>query len=112
MEVISVTKAQSLSRTHVLSQLFVVDLALDLVRDQQHEDVTELATTFDWNRVKSIGLCFVHAIVADTGNGHFHSTVAEIERLRTSLIAVPDNHDSLALKNAQIGVGITVHDKL
>jgi hypothetical protein len=89
--------------------LGAIDLALDLVGDEEREGIAGGTCLADGAHREAVSLGLLCAGVADRADEHLHSAVAQVQRLRPSLIAVADDGDRLAIQVVELGVGVVEH---
>ncbi len=85
--------------------LLLVDLALDLVREQDHDHVGALTGVGDLGHLHAVLLGVVPGLSAlAQAHDHVEAGVAQAHGLGLALGAETDDRDLLALQHAQVGV--------
>src|SRR5215475_4839718 len=105
----SLIEDESLAGAQPRCDLGAIHLALDLVGDEERERIAGGTCLADGADREPVPLGPLRAGVADRADEHLHSAVAQVQRLRPSLIAVADDGDRLAVQMMKLGVGVVKH---
>ena len=90
--------------------LLLVDIGLEVVGDQDHDDVRLLSRLVDGADAQSFGLGLLTALAALVEADHdVEAVVPAIEGVGVSLAPVSDYADGLVLQEGQVGVVVVVH---
>ncbi len=87
-----------------------VDIGLQLVRDQHHDDIRPPRGIGDRHHPEPLAPSLLRGspVRAQSDGDFLHPAVAQVERMRVSLAAIADNRDFLALDDVEIGIPIVI----
>ena len=101
---------QGLPCTEVRRDLLLVNIGLEVVGDQDHDDVRLLSRLVDGADAQSFGLGLLTALAALVEADHdVEAVVPAIEGVGVALAPVSDYADGLVLQEGQVGVVVVVH---
>src|SRR5215510_3571892 len=96
---------------HVAREVLAVDVGLQLVGRQHHDDVRPLGGLRDLHHLELLSLRLLDALRA-LAQRHCHvldAGIAQIERMGVALTAIADDGDLLALDQIDVGVAVVVN---
>ena len=109
VDVETMCESESTARLEVGTNLFLVDVRLLLIRDQNHRDVRLLDRLSDWQNLEVVrfgsGLGFRALVKTDDD---VDAALLEVQRMRMSLAAVADDGNGLALHDLPVRVLIII----
>ena len=110
VDVEAVGEHQGLPCTEVRCDLLLVDIGLEVVGDEHHDDVRLLSRLINGADAQSFGLGLLTALAPLVEAYHdVQAVVPAIEGVGVSLAAVSDYADGLVLQEGQVGVVVVVH---
>ena len=109
-DVEAVGKSQSLAVGQVGGDILLIDVGLDLVVDEHHDDVAPLGGVSHGHHLQA-GLLGVGPVLGALTQAHAHvaAGVLQVEGMGMPLGAVADDGDLLAVQIAELAVLFIVH---
>ena len=91
----------------MLRDFLVIDLFLELIRQQHHDPVRLGGSIRDAQNLQAVGLGFVSGAASFVeAHHHVHAAVLEIQGVGMALGAVADDGNCLAAEQREIGIGV------
>ena len=110
VDVEAMREHERLSRPHVRRDLVVVDVGLEVVGDEDHDDVGLAGGLVDGSDSQSVGLGLLTAPAALVEADHdVQAVVLAVEGVGVPLASVADYADGLVLQEGQVGVVVVEH---
>ena len=105
MDVEAVREHERLAGRHVRRDLLVVQVALDMIGDQDHHHLGGFGGVGDRHHFQAGGFRFRPGLAALIEADHYvHARIAQVQRVRMALAAVADDGDGAAFQVVQISV--------
>ena len=111
VDVEAVREHQRRALLHVGLKVVLVDVALQLVGRQHHDDVGPLGRLGDFHHLEAgaLGLLGRGRALAQRDGHVLDAAILEVQRVRVTLAAVADDRDLLALDEIDVGITIVIN---
>ena len=111
MHVEAVREHQRRALLHVGGEVLLVDVALQLVGRQHHDDVGPLGGLGDVHHLEAgaLGLLRRGRALAQRDGHVLDAAILEVQRVRVTLAAVADDRDLLGLDEIDVGITIVIN---
>jgi len=111
MHVEPVGEHQGRAVLHVGVQMIAVDVGLELVRGQHHDDIGPFGGLghLHHGQLLGFGLLRRGRPLAQRDRNVLDARIAKVERVRMALAAIADNGDLLGLDQIDVGIAVIIH---
>ena len=114
MDVEAVCKSQCLALGHVGGNLAVVDVSAQFIGNQHHNNIAGLGSLFNFHHLKvfmgcsKLGCLFPVGRALAQADNNVHAAFSQVFGMGMALGAKADNSNGLAVKHAEVAVGIII----
>ena len=111
MDVEAVGEHKRRALLHVVVQVLAVDVALQFVGGEHHDEVGPFGGLGDFHHLEAGGFRLLGRgrTLAERNGDFLDAGILQVERMGVALAAIADDDDLLALDQVQVGVAIVIN---